>query len=397
MMGKVRFSRWLLLCLVVFGVTLLAFPACADDVEALRERALNLYKIQDYRGALSLYDKILAENPDDGLALDYSGWCLRYGGDWKSAEGRFGRALTVLPEDRQSWATVGLGETFLGSEAYEKATEAFTKAMALASNDEELTLRCLKGIIWSAWFLEDQPRFDEAVAKLKALDEKMAADVVADVSQATPAPQASRNDKPKSEEPEDSLERMDQVISKVISKIISKVQEEPEEEKSTIWGITLGGDPKVEADKLREQGNTCTFAEEPDQYGVHFATFSLKESPLPQFLLQDGKPLYGFGYYNGRILRVDGLVFYEKKSAPLTWIQSQFVGMVEALTSRYGEPEMVRRNGISFEAGWNAEPYMVFLSCNVHLDGASHVEVSYVDREIHCQIMEEVKAQGKKL
>mgnify|MGYP001652487330 CR=1 FL=1 len=386
---------------------------------------MNLYKIQDYRGALSLYDKILAENPDDGLALDYSGWCLRYMGDWKSAEGRFGLALTALPEDKQSWATVGLGETFLGSEAYEKAAEAFTKAMALAPDDEELTLRCLKGVIWSAWFLEDQPRFDEAVAKLKALDEKMAADVVADVSQATPAPQASRNDKPESEEPEDSLERMDQVISKVISKIISKVQEEPEkveeepekaqegseklqeepekvleepeEEKSAIWGITLGGDPEVEAEKLREQGNTCTFAEEPDQYGVHFATFSLKESPLPQFLLQDGKPLYGFSYYNGQVLRVNGLVFYEKKSAPLTWIQSQFVGMVEALTSRYGEPEMVRRNGISFEAGWNAEPYMVFLSCNVHLDGASHVEVSYVDREIHRQIMEEVKAQGKKL
>ena len=31
---------------------------------------MNLYKFQDYRGALSLFDKILAESPDDGLALD---------------------------------------------------------------------------------------------------------------------------------------------------------------------------------------------------------------------------------------------------------------------------------------------------------------------------------------
>lgn len=389
MMGKIRFSRRLLLCLVAFGVTLLAFPAWADDVEALRERALNLYKIQDYRGALSLFDKILAENPDDGLALDYSGWCLRYGGDWKSAEGRFGRALTVLPEDRQSWATVGLGETFLGFEAYEKAAEAFTKAMTLAPDDEELTLRCLKGIIWSAGFLGDQTRFDEAVTKLKALDEKMAADVLADVSQATSALQASRDDKPKSEEPADSLERMDQVIS--------KAQAEPEGKKGSIWGITLGGDPETEANKLREQGNTCIFAEEPDQYGVHFVAFDLKESPLPKFLLQDGEPLYAFGYYNGRVLHVDGFVFYEKKSAPLTWIQNQFAGTMEALSSRYGEPAMVRRNGISFEAGWNAEPYMVFLFCNVHLDGTSHVEVSYVDREVHRQLVEEVKAQGKNL
>ena len=150
-----------LLALLIATVLICAAGTSGAD-EFLRERARNLYEVQDYRGAYALFERLLAEKPDDGEALDYSAWCLRYFGDWKSADERFRRALDAPSGALISWLYVGLGETLLGAGDERGARESFQEAIDSAPDDLELVLRSLKGMAWAGAFLGDREEIGRA-------------------------------------------------------------------------------------------------------------------------------------------------------------------------------------------------------------------------------------------
>jgi tetratricopeptide (TPR) repeat protein len=102
--------------------------------------------VGDYRAALNLYERILAQNPDDGTAVDLSAWCLRYLGKLKSSEEMFEKALTLLHGEDAVWVFIGLGEIYLDGKLYEKATSCFQEALKVAPNNPEATERASRGI-----------------------------------------------------------------------------------------------------------------------------------------------------------------------------------------------------------------------------------------------------------
>src|SRR6056297_2353064 len=155
--GRNILTVLLTICLIIFVVA----ASWANSVDVLQERAKNLYDVKDYRGALALFQRILKESPDNGSALDFSGWCLRYLGDWASAEKNLNHALEVLHGSEGRWVMVGLGETYLGAGNYEKAVGSFGKAISIAPEEEELVVRSLKGLAWSYASMGKEKEFDE--------------------------------------------------------------------------------------------------------------------------------------------------------------------------------------------------------------------------------------------
>ena len=166
---------------LIAAVILVCTAGAAPADEFLRERARNLYEVQDYRGAYNLFERLLEENPEDGEALDYSAWCLRYFGDWKSAEERFRMALDAPSGALVSWLYVGLGETLLGAADERGAIKSFGQAMDAAPDDTELVLRSLKGIAWANAFLGDADGLEAAISSTREKDRDYADDLEKDV------------------------------------------------------------------------------------------------------------------------------------------------------------------------------------------------------------------------
>jgi hypothetical protein len=113
--------------------------------------------------------------------------------------------------------------------------------------------------------------------------------------------------------------------------------------------------------------------------------------------MKDGEELFVLEEYEGIVYRVVGLVLYEKTLSPLTWINNQFVGTLDALSGRYGEPNFVRKHGISFEAAWVVDSYTVWLFASVGLDGSSKVQLTYIDRDVQDELLKDIQEQGKNL
>ena len=383
-------SLRLLLC----GMLILGAGPLWAGADDLRDRAQNLYKVQDYRGALTLFDRLLSEKADDGSALDFSAWCLRYLGDWKSAEARFDLALKALPGKDGSWATVGLGETLLGSQAYAKSIETFNVAIDLSPEDDELVLRCLKGIAWAQTFLGDREGFEATVARIRSMDGSEADSLVEDTAQVlldSEALLAQSKDEPAvEEEPQDGIDRQAELAQEAESK-------EKAADRGSIWGITLGVSAKDEIAKLEARGIKCYRGDGADQYGVEFSAFEFGDNPLPNFLMKNGEEVFAVEEYDGLVYRVLGLVNYGKTRSPLTWVNNQFGGMLDAISGKYGNPDMVRRQGISFEAAWVVDSYTIWLFAGVGLDGSSKVQLSYIDRDVEAQLLKKIQEQGKNL
>jgi tetratricopeptide (TPR) repeat protein len=142
--------------ILLFGAVFLLSAASAQanenlnienlNIEKLHSRAKNLYDVGDYRAALDLYERILAQNPDDGTALDLSAWCLRYLGKWKSSEEMFEKALELLHGEDAVWVFIGLGEIYLDGRLYEKALSRFQEALKAAADNPEAAERASRGV-----------------------------------------------------------------------------------------------------------------------------------------------------------------------------------------------------------------------------------------------------------
>jgi hypothetical protein len=138
-----RFSRVKVLLAAAALLAVFALPAYAAD---MHERAKNLYDVGDYHAALSLYERILRNDPDDGLAWDLSAWCLRYLGEAKSSEEHYKKALLLLKGPDAIWSFIGLGELYLDGGRCEDALVKLREAKGLASGNDEAMERAARDI-----------------------------------------------------------------------------------------------------------------------------------------------------------------------------------------------------------------------------------------------------------
>ena len=272
-MRKNRMACALLVLALLFGAA-----GAARSSELLRERAKNLYSVQDYRGALALFDRLLGEVPGDGEALDYSAWCLRYLGDWKSAEERFFQALDAPSGALTSWIHVGLGETYLGAGDEQKAVTSFQKAIESAPDDEELFLRSQKGIAWASAFLGEREEHERALALIREKDEKFAEAVQSDTGAILEEREALAAEKKPSEEPVEPVlvldtterhaklfeeEALEEELDEIVSDVL--VQEEPPAAKQedvleiiVLDDVKTGGDIASSGEKEQARGTDET-------------------------------------------------------------------------------------------------------------------------------------------
>ena len=240
-------NRYLFAFLLMTALLVFTLEANAST-DLLRERAKNLYSVQDYRGALSLFDRLLEEVPGDGEALDYSAWCLRYLGDWKSAEERFYQALEAPDGALISWLHVGLGEMYLGAGDEAKSAESFQKAMETAPEDDELLLRSLKGIIWAKAFLGDRVEYEKALSLLKNKERSLAEEVAADTASILEEREKGRTEKNDvAEEPTEPILVLDTVERQ--AKLLEDDELELEEELEEILAEVQGKDEPASEDR----------------------------------------------------------------------------------------------------------------------------------------------------
>jgi tetratricopeptide (TPR) repeat protein len=154
----------------VFAFLLAAFVlGCfgrAFAAETLFDRAKNLYDVREYKFALAYFQKVIENEPENGEAWDFAGWCHRYNGDWESALAAFARAKELLPREDAKWVKVGEGETYYGAGVYDKAVSAFADAISLAPDDEELAVRAAKGIIFAYAARNDSASMEQTLADL---------------------------------------------------------------------------------------------------------------------------------------------------------------------------------------------------------------------------------------
>jgi lipoprotein NlpI len=158
-------KRVALACFLAILAPLAAFsPSMA--AESLFERAKNLYDIHEYRLSLVLFERVIAQDPDNGEAWDFASWCNRYLGNFETARQGFEKAEQLLPGKLAKWVKVGLGETYLGAGAYESAALAFNQAIELDPEDEELVVRSRKGLALADAGMMDSAAMEETLKKL---------------------------------------------------------------------------------------------------------------------------------------------------------------------------------------------------------------------------------------
>ena len=231
----------------------------AAESERLMERAKNLYGVQEYSAAKVFFEKAIALDPENGEAWDYASWCERYLGNWERAEEGVKKAKNLLPGDLSKWVEVGLGETYLGASVYEKSIEAFTHAIELAPNDEELVVRALKGLVFAYASLGDSVKMEETMGRLAEQNPEEASNVKEDAAVILAARrQADAAASEKSAESAESAEQAE--LSNTMERQSEAAERVAPEESATegdfvsIWGLKLGAPIEDALATLESQG-----------------------------------------------------------------------------------------------------------------------------------------------
>jgi tetratricopeptide (TPR) repeat protein len=259
-----------------FAICLCLFTGSSSfaSSEHLRERALNLYSVMDYRGALVLFLKLTEQSPHDGPSWDYAGWCYRYEGDWKSALECFEQALPHLPGEEGAWAVVGMGETYLGGRDYEKAFHSFSEAISRAPEEEELVLRSLKGMAWTSVFSGDIQGYQEILETVSGLDNELAQSISEDLSVVIDQAEMEKDVPPDSEITEEKPQEEDLDLPLEELPLLEEPKEEPEPEPEP--------EPELEPELKREEaspGSSISEEEKPREETKEEPKEEVKEEP----------------------------------------------------------------------------------------------------------------------
>ncbi len=381
----------------------------ADD--QLRERALNLYSVMDYRGALVLFLRLAEEDPQEGSYWDYAGWCHRYQGDWKSALGCFDRAIPLLPGEEGAWVAVGMGETYLGAADYGKARQFFSEAISRAPEDEELFIRSLRGIAWACAFSGDDQGYEEALKALSELDKELAQAIRDDLSpvldqvgeekgtlQDPDKPvevkpqEGSTPDGAEAEKPEETTKK-DSLKEEPVKKAPAKKgpakeapkpveQPKPSSPDPLACDFSTGKSAVQELADLSQRGGASKRSDGVDADGLIYHRITPPQGwPGGGWIPRGPAVSVVMDEFDGKVLRVSVTGSYGVQADPISTGMALFAQSIEGLKPFYGDPAYTKNGGVSMEALWHgSQGRMIRLGVDVMLDGSVKVQLAVTDR-----------------
>ncbi len=415
------FSLAALVVVLVFSAPLMS--SAQDSVESLRERALNLYRVQDYRGALSLFLRVVEEKSEDGSAWDYAGWCYRYQREWENSLRCFDRALALLPGVEGAWVLVGVGESNLGKGEHRQACVAFQDAMKRSPDDRELKLRCLTGVTWACVFDGDLKGYEQALKALSDEDEETARSVQKDLADEVSRVRAEESARQAVVEKEASKDSQAQKDSKSAQKSDKKAKapEKPAKKQKkkkasgtkpdvldapkapdkrapvpdkVLCELILGAPLEEEFSKLAERGGRFQRAPEKDAQGLtYYRITPPKTWDVGRFLKGADRVSITVDEFEDKVFRGTVESVYRFEGGPsVSRGQALFELAVEDLSKVYEEPFGDRNRGISKEILWNASSgRMVKLSTDSLLNGEVRLAVTVADRVLFGRFLIETR------
>lgn len=355
----------------------------ATESERFMERAKNLYGVQEYSAAKVFFEKAIALDPENGEAWDYAGWCDRYLGNWERAEEGFEKAKSLLPGDLSKWVEAGLGETYLGAGAYEKSIEAFTRAMELTPDDEELVVRSLKGRVFAYASLGDFSKMEENLDHLARKDPEEAATVRDDAAVIVEAyrkseavgGESAKKEKKEKEELSDTMERQSDAAERVAPE-----RKSAEEEFVSIWNLKLGAPIEEALASLKAQGVNAIELEETTVLGSRFYVTKLtNERPLLDWVDKEvGVSFHVLEEYRGKLLRVTVACGWKRSRGSMAFKDEIFDSMAAALDRQYDGHVDIERKSLYAEALWIPRwNHLAALEMTVSLDGQVYLRLTH--------------------
>ncbi|NCC60650.1 MAG: hypothetical protein EOM12_06855 [Verrucomicrobiae bacterium] len=417
MKSKRVFLTVLVFCMLLAGNVVFAVEKSGNAF--LLERAKNLYGVGDYVRALTLFRKAVLNEPNNGEALDFAGWCSRYLGDWGSAERTFMEAKPLLPGYNGRWVLAGLGETYLGAALFQKSADAFQEAIDLAPEDEELVIRCLKGLALAYASLGDEANMLSSIQKLGNKNKEEAGQLLADAkvllaeaekikqSEDTQPPKVSNAEERQAShilaeegEKEDSVGSKENTAQKSRSVPDEKTSEFTSQEHVRIWGFPLGERMETVVSEAHERGISLMKFDEPTEFGQWIHAFDYPgKSPLPDFATQKADFVgYALDEFDSALIEVRAIVTWKKIGNSVITKNNMFEGLSSVLVRNYGEAAFSEDRGIFSEAFWIASSrHAVALYACAGLDGTVRLELSYLDIPLYQKYWEHIESQGKDL
>ena len=414
-------SRRVFLTVLVFCMLLagsIVFAVEKNGNAFLLERAKNLYGVGDYARALTLFRKAVLNEPNNGEALDFAGWCSRYLGDWGTAEKTFTEAKTLLHGYDGRWVLAGLGETYLGAALFQKSAEVFQEAITLAPEDDELVIRCLKGLALAYASLGDEAKMLSSIQLLEDKNKEEAVRVLADakvlLAEAGKRKQSADTQPPKVSNAEERqashilAEEGDKEASVAPKENTAeksrpapeKTSESPSPERVRIWGFTLGERMDTVVSEARQRGIRVVKFDEPTEFGQWIHAFDYPgKSPLPDFATQKADFVgYALDEFDSALIEVRAIVTWKKIGNSVITKNNMFEGLSSVLVRNYGEAAFSEDRGIFSEAFWIASSrHAVALYACAGLDGTVRLELSYLDIPLYQKYWEHIESQGKDL
>lgn len=410
------FLTALVFCILLAGSAV--FAAEKSENAFLLERAKNLYGVGDYARALTLFRKAVVVDPNNGEALDYAGWCSRYLGDWGSAERTFMEAKPLLSGADGRWVLAGLGETYLGAALFPKSVESFQEAIALAPEDEELVIRCLKGLALAYASLGDETNMLSSIQLLGNKNKEEAGQLLADakvlLAEAEKRKQSEDGQPPKVSNAEERQashilaeegDKEASVAPKETTAAKSRpapgnASESPSPERVRIWGFPLGERMDTVVSEARQRGIRVVKFDEPTEFGQWIHAFDYPgKSPLPDFATQKADFVgYALDEFDHALIEVRAIVSWKRISNSVITKNNMFEGLSSVLVRNYGKAAFSEDRGIFSEAFWIASSrHAVSLHACAGLDGTVRLEVSYMDIPLYRKYWEHIESQGKEL
>jgi hypothetical protein len=370
----------------VFAVAMiLIMCVSADAAPSLYDRARNLYDIHEYKVALILFERVIAQEPDNGEAWDFASWCRRYLGDWEAARVGFEKAEKLLTGDAGKWVKVGLGETYLGAGVYDKAIEAFGEAISLAPGDDELVVRSLKGIVIANANLPNEAGMNDALAKLgeksKSEADNLRAQVAEMLRAALSAKDESKSAQTERKSTSDSADREKAAMKDVAS---SRDDASSSHAQGTVWGLFTLGDPMSDVlASLQKRGIEVNRIDEGGNQGLWIYRITLPDA-LKISVLDGGAKSDAYycliSEFDGRLLSVELYCGWFDRSNNLTLKNEIFERAAAVLGKEFGSVKSSETGGLYAESIWVKErEQVVALRCAADLEGDLIMNVSYYD------------------
>lgn len=336
--------------LAVLLIFVLSAISCAE--ESLLERARNLYDVQAYQEALSLYERVLADDPDDVRALDLSGWCLRYMNEWKQAEVRFNKALEITQEADTCWVYMGLGEVLLESHDYARAKSNFETAMKLVPDDMELVSRAQKGIAISN-------KRSNSTEKIPAQSPKRTNREL---------PQLPKPARKNPVQPPAHAGEIPPASPTAIARETDGIARKPAKK----FGITLGvpiDEVKLPRRQINQQGAEIIYA------------VSIPVSNLPKFVTGDAKNIhFQLVEHSGKLLKISYTASYTNLKNTEKKKDSLEKNLIKFFKAEFGEPASISRGVFCDKINWiNKDRHIAEVTIGDDLSGQIMLEVSFID------------------